>query len=154
MEYLHTVRVAETPAQQSASSNEHGLGSASFLYTPPMPDLEAARAAAEKRGIGHYDRHIFLCIGPDCCTPEEGDRAWGQLKKAAARINGSPDRGRLYRTKVGCLRICEAGPTAVVYPEGTWYGCLNPENLDRVITEHLANGQEVEDLVIGRNPLP
>ena len=36
-----------------------------------MTDLEAARAAAEKRGIGHYDRHIFLCIGPDCCTPEE-----------------------------------------------------------------------------------
>lgn len=119
-----------------------------------MLDIEAARAAAEKRGIGHYNRHIFLCIGPDCCTPEEGDRAWGQLKKAAARINGSPDRGRLYRTKVGCLRICDAGPTAVVYPEGTWYGCLTPENLDRVIEEHLANGQEVEDLVIGRNPLP
>lgn len=32
--------------------------------------------------------------------------------------------------------------------------CLSPENLDRVINEHLAAGQEVEDLVIGRNPLP
>lgn len=119
-----------------------------------MTDLEPARAAAEKRGIGNYERHIFLCIGPDCCTAEEGDRAWGQLKKAAARINGSPDSGRLYRTKVGCLRICENGPVAVVYPEGTWYGGLTPENLDRVITGHLANGHEVEDLVIGRNPLP
>lgn len=116
--------------------------------------IEGARAAAARRGIGEYGRHIFLCIGPDCCTPEEGERAWGQLKKAAARINGSPDRGRLYRTKVGCLRICEFGPTAVVYPDGTWYGGLTPENLDRVIEEHLTAGREVPDLVIGRNRLP
>lgn len=41
----------------------------------------------------------------------------------------------------------------MVYPEGTWYGGLTPENLDRVIEEDLANGREVTDLVIGRNPL-
>ena len=34
------------------------------------------------------------------------------------------------------------------------YGGLDRENLDRVIDEHLAKGNEVEDLVIGRNPLP
>ncbi|MCC6961209.1 MAG: (2Fe-2S) ferredoxin domain-containing protein [Dehalococcoidia bacterium] len=119
-----------------------------------MADIESAREKARSRGIGDYDRHVFLCIGPDCCTEEQGQAAWAQLKKAAARLNGSPDRGRLYRTKVGCLRICEFGPTAVVYPEGTWYGGLTPDNLDRVIEEDLANGREVSDLVIGRNALP
>ena len=118
-----------------------------------MKDIEAARASAEKRGIGEYERHMFICIGPDCCTPEEGQAAWSQLKTAAARINGSSDKGRLYRTKVGCLRICESGPTGLVYPEGTWYGSLTPENLARVIAEHLENGREVPDLVIGHNPL-
>jgi len=117
-------------------------------------DLGEARAAAANRGIGSYERHIFLCIGPDCCSPEEGEAAWAHLKKRAAQLNGSSDRGRIYRTKVGCLRICKNGPTAVVYPEGTWYAGLSPENLERVIAEHLGEGREVEDLVIGRNPLP
>jgi len=119
-----------------------------------MSKAKKAREKALERGIGNYERHIFLCIGPDCCSPEEGERAWSQLKKAAARLNGSTDRGRIYRTKVGCLRICEYGPTAVIYPEGTWYGGLTPENLERVIEDDLANGRPVEDLVIGRNPLP
>jgi len=118
-----------------------------------MSKIKKAREKAVERGIGAYDRHMLLCIGPDCCSSEEGEKAWAQLKKAAARLNGSPDKGRLYRTKVGCLRICEGGPTAVIYPEGTWYGCLTPENLDRVIEKDLANGELVEDLVIGRNPL-
>jgi (2Fe-2S) ferredoxin len=146
--------VHSTPINRLSAAYSRVLTSSQSAILCPMTDIESARAAAAKRGIGHYDRHIFLCIGPDCCTPEEGDRAWGQLKQAAARLNGSPDSGRLYRSKVGSLRICEAGPTAVVYPEGTWYGCLSPENLDRVINEHLVNGQEVPDLVIGRNPLP
>lgn len=119
-----------------------------------MTEIEKARESAIKRGVGSYERHIFICIGPDCCTPEQGAESWGQLKKAAAELNGSSDRGRIYRTKVGCLRICDEGPTAVVYPEGTWYGALTRENLQRVIDEDLAAGRAVEDLVIGRNPLP
>jgi (2Fe-2S) ferredoxin len=117
-------------------------------------DLGEAREAAVKRGVGSYERHIFLCIGPDCCTPAEGEAAWAQLKKRTAQLNGSSDRGRIYRTKVGCLRICKNGPTAVVYPEGTWYAGLDAEGLERVVAEHLGEGREVEDLVIGRNPLP
>lgn len=120
----------------------------------PMSKINKAREAAEKRGVGNYERHIFICIGPDCCTSEQGEKAWGQLKKATAKLNGSSEKGRIYRTKVGCLRICEFGPTAVVYPEGTWYGGLTPENLDRVVEEDLRHGREVTDLVIGRNPLP
>lgn len=115
--------------------------------------LDIARAAAEKRGVGTYERHILLCIGPDCCTVEEGAAAWGRLKKRVAELNGSADAGRVYRTKVGCLRVCDQGPVAVVYPEGTWYGDLGPANLDRVIDEDLAQGREVAALVIGHNPL-
>lgn len=119
-----------------------------------MTGIEKARESAIKRGVGSYERHIFICTGPDCCTPEQGAESWGQLKKAAAELNGSSERGRIYRTKVGCLRICDEGPTAVVYPEGTWYGGLTRENLQRVIDEDLREGRVVEDLVIGRNPLP
>lgn len=113
--------------------------------------LDEARAEAERRGVKSYERHIFLCIGPDCCSEAEGAAAWSALKSGVAKLNGSGDSGRVYRTKVGCLRICKQGPTAVVYPEGTWYGGLEPQALARVIAEDLGEGRTVDDLVIGRN---
>ena len=116
-------------------------------------DISEARAEAVRRGVGSYERHIFLCLGPDCCTEKEGEAAWSHLKKRVAQINGSPDSGRVYRTKVGCLRVCTQGPVAVVYPEGTWYAGLGRDALDRVIDEHLVAGRPVVDLAIGHNPL-
>jgi (2Fe-2S) ferredoxin len=116
--------------------------------------LEAARAKAQLRGVGGYGRHMLLCIGPDCCSAEAGEAAWAQLKRRAAEINGSSDTAsKVYRTKVGCLRVCEAGPVAVVYPEGTWYGCLDAANLERVIASHLESGEPVPELMIGENRL-
>ena len=119
----------------------------------PTTDLDAARAEALRRGVGSYERHIFLCVGPDCCTVEEGATAWAQLKSGVAKLNGPGDAGRIYRTKVGCLRVCTSGPVAVIYPEGTWYGGLAPQALGRVIAEDLGEGRAVHELQIGRNPL-
>ena len=68
-------------------------------------------------------------------------------------LNAREGATPIYRTKVGCLRICESGPTAVVYPEGRWYAGLAPEALARVIAEDLGQGRPVEDLLIGENPL-
>jgi len=120
-----------------------------------MTNFEAAKAEAERRGVGGYERHIFLCIGPDCCTPEQGEESWKYLKRRAAELNRSSDAATtFYRTKVGCLRICKDGPVGLVYPEGTWYAGLDSENLERVLVQHVLGGQPVEDLAIGANPFP
>ena len=116
--------------------------------------LEGARAEATRRGIGGYGRHVFICTGPDCCTPEEGMAAWMRLKRGVGELNAREGATPIYRTKVGCLRICQSGPTAVVYPEGRWYAGLAPEALERVIAEDLGEGRPVEDHLIGENPLP
>ena len=116
--------------------------------------LSGARAEAERRGVGGYRRHVFICTGPDCCTPEEGASAWARLKRGVGELNTRGDAAPIYRTKVGCLRICESGPVAVVYPEGRWYAGLVPEALDRVIAEDLGQGRPVPDQLIGENPLP
>src|SRR5262249_56473129 len=75
--------------------------------------------AAEKR-IGHYERHVLLCTGPDCCTPEVGLQAWDALKGElkARGLSLSTGSNACYRTKVNCLRICTGGPVMGGCPQG------------------------------------
>jgi (2Fe-2S) ferredoxin len=114
-------------------------------------DLEAAAA---KVGVGGYRRHVFLCTGPSCCTPEVGLAAWEKLKQAFKDNNLASGPNACYRSKVGCLRICCHGPTMVVYPEGTWYHGMTAERIDRFVQEHLVEGRPVEEWIFARNALP
>ena len=110
-------------------------------------------AAAQKLGIGSYRRHVFLCTGPNCCTPEVGMDAWEALKGQIKLHNLGGGENACYRTKVGCLRICCHGPTMVVYPEGTWYAGMTAERIPRFVREHLLGGTPVREWVFADNPL-
>jgi (2Fe-2S) ferredoxin len=114
---------------------------------------EQLRAAAAKVGIGGYRRHVFLCTGPSCCTPEEGMAAWEILKQGVKDNGLGAGPNACYRTKVGCLRICCHGPTLVVYPEGTWYSGMTAERIPRFVREHLVEGQPIQEWIFAGNPL-
>lgn len=110
---------------------------------------------AEKLGIGHFHRHVFLCIGPDCCTSEMGEASWEMLKKLLKDLNLSLSRGpnECYRTKVQCLRVCTQGPIMVVYPEGTWYHGMTPERIPQFVQEHLVEGRPIREWIFAEHPL-
>jgi len=113
---------------------------------------EAARAA-DALGLDATRRHIFLCVKSSeqaCCGGELATKSWDYLKARLKQL-GLSEHGGIQRTKADCLRVCVAGPVAVVYPEGVWYTYVDTHDIDEIVESHLKNGKVVERLVLPAN---
>ena len=112
-----------------------------------MPENFPATSRLPSSEIQRSTRHLFLCLGPDCCNSAEHAPLWELLKAETKRL-AIP----VLRTKAACLRICTEGPWLVIYPDGIWYGRLTPDRLRRILHEHVENNRPIQDWIATKMP--
>lgn len=99
-----------------------------------------------------YSRHVLVCVGAFCSPDRRGRELYSLLPTLLQREGLLFGPNRVKRGETPCLGVCAGGPIVVVYPEGIWYACVTPALLERIVVEHLREGQVVEEAVFHRLP--
>ncbi len=97
-------------------------------------------------------RHVLVCTGGFCSPDRRGRALYSLLASLLQREGLLFGPNRVKRGETPCLGVCAGGPIVVVYPEGVWYSKVTPELLDRIVVEHLRDGQVVIDAVFYKMP--
>ena len=99
-----------------------------------------------------FTHHIFVCgnVRVDghprgSCDPG-GRKSLKDAFKKALKQAGVAATTRA--NDAGCLDQCEHGPTVVIYPQRIWYGPVGPEDVPRIVSKTIVEGEILEDLRI------
>ena len=90
-----------------------------------------------------YRSHVLVCGGTGCTSSQSPEIIRIFEEKIAE--NGLAEEVKVVRT--GCFGLCERGPVVIVYPEGAFYSRIKPEDVERIVSEHLVKGRIVKDLI-------
>ena len=90
-----------------------------------------------------FRAHVLVCGGTGCSSSGSAELI-ARFEEQIAK-NGLDREVKVVRS--GCFGLCEAGPVVIVYPEGTFYSRIHPEDVDEIVSEHLLKGRIVQHLV-------
>lgn len=87
--------------------------------------------------------HILVCAGAGCVS--SGCQAVYEALMSNLETEGVLGEVKVIQT--GCVGSCDLGPVVVVYPEGTFYQRVRPEDVPEIVREHIVKGRPVERLL-------
>lgn len=92
--------------------------------------------------------HVFVCTqekpeGVACCSASGSPHVLDALHRELGKQGLSSD---VQVTTCGCMGLCDDGPVVVVYPEGTWYARVKPEDAPELVASHLRDGKPLARL--------
>ncbi len=86
---------------------------------------------------------VLVCGGTGC-TSSGSNKIQEAFTESIAAF-GLENEVKLVQT--GCFGLCALGPVVIVYPDGTFYSRVTPEDVKEIVEEHLLKGRVVERLV-------
>ena len=101
----------------------------------------AMREGSDKAEAG-IRKHVLICGGTGCTS--SGSPALREALEKSLAANGIEKEIKIVTT--GCFGLCALGPVMIVYPEGTFYSMIRPEDIEEIVTSHLKNNVPVERL--------
>ncbi|MBE6542297.1 MAG: NADH-quinone oxidoreductase subunit NuoF [Ruminococcaceae bacterium] len=87
--------------------------------------------------------HVLVCGGTGCTS--SGSRVI--IDKLAEELKAQNLDEEVKIVQTGCFGLCALGPIMIVYPEGTFYSMVQPDDVAEIVSEHLLKGRIVERLV-------
>ncbi len=87
--------------------------------------------------------HVLVCGGTGCTS--SGSRAIRERLAEELQAKGLDEEVKIVQT--GCFGLCALGPIMIIYPEGTFYSRVTPDDISEIVSEHLLKGRIVERLV-------
>ncbi len=101
-----------------------------------------------KNTVRKYVQHILVCTDS---KSKECKKGGPEVLKAFEKAIKARKLGRqVLVTEVGHVGGCGLGPNVIVYPEGVWYGRVEPGDVDEIIAEHILAGRVVQRLLRGQ----
>ncbi|MBQ6392158.1 MAG: NADH-quinone oxidoreductase subunit NuoF [Eubacterium sp.] len=90
-----------------------------------------------------YRSHVLICGGTGCSS--SGSQKVQDVLEQELKAQGLEEEIAIVRT--GCFGLCENGPVMIVYPEGSFYSRVTPEDVKEIVSEHLLKGRIVQRLL-------
>ena len=90
-----------------------------------------------------YRKQVLVCGGTGCTS--SGSQKVIKALEDSLKANGIDNEVLVVRT--GCFGLCALGPIMIVYPEGAFYAQATPEGVERIVKEHLKEGNIVKELL-------
>ena len=97
-----------------------------------------------------YRSHVLVCGGTGCTS--SGSQLIVNTLENEIKKNGLEQEVKVVRT--GCFGLCALGPIMIVYPEGSFYSMVKPEDIPEIVTEHLLKGRVVTRLLYQETVTP
>jgi (2Fe-2S) ferredoxin len=104
-------------------------------------------------------RHVFVCTGKSCsAVGAEGVKAeFTRILEEKGLRQGKETKGRnpmgeILLTECGSIGFCSVGTAVMVYPDGTLYGQVMPEDVAEIVEKHIEKGEPVKRLALMKLP--